>query len=205
MWGIRRLSRFVAPVRARNCNRLQPLSIAATYNEYGDPKKVIKMEQIGLSPLTASDVEVKMLAAPINPADLNMIEGVYGLKAKFPAVAGNEGVGIVTAVGSAVKSVSVNDWVIPGAGGGFGTWRYTARVNENSLMKVPNDIPVPYAATISVNPATAYRLLRDFVKLEPGDVIIQNGANSMVGQAVIQMAREMGVKTINVIRSDRYF
>ncbi len=47
-------------------------------------------------------------------------------------------------------------------------------------------------------------MLRDFVKLSPGDVIMQNGANSMVGLAVIQMAREMGVKTINIVRSDRY-
>lgn len=36
-----------------------------------------------------------------------------------------------------------------------------------------------------------------------GDVIIQNGANSMVGQAVVQMAREMGVRTINVVREGR--
>jgi trans-2-enoyl-CoA reductase len=50
--------------------------------------------------------------------------------------------------------------------------------------------------------ATAYRLLRDFGAL-PGDVIIQNGANSMVGLAVIQMAKLMGIKTINIVRSDR--
>ncbi len=71
------------------------------------------------------------------------------------------------------------------------------------MTKVSNDIPAAYAATLSVNPATAYRLLKDFSSLKAGDVIIQNGANSMVGQAVIQMARERGVKTINVIRSDR--
>jgi trans-2-enoyl-CoA reductase len=50
--------------------------------------------------------------------------------------------------------------------------------------------------------ATAYRLLRDFGAV-PGDVIIQNGANSMVGLAVIQMAKLMGIKTINIIRTDR--
>lgn len=50
--------------------------------------------------------------------------------------------------------------------------------------------------------ATAYRLLRDFKSL-PGDVIIQNGANSMVGLAVIQMAKLMGIRTINIVRSDR--
>lgn len=68
------------------------------------------------------------------------------------------------------------------------------------MFKVPNDIPEAYAATLSVNPSTAYRLLADFESLSPGDVIIQNGANSMVGLAVIQMAREKGIKTINVIR-----
>jgi mitochondrial enoyl-[acyl-carrier protein] reductase / trans-2-enoyl-CoA reductase len=70
-------------------------------------------------------------------------------------------------------------------------------------MAVPKDIPPYYAATLAVNPSTAYRLLHDFTKLKRGDVIIQNAANSMVGQAVIQLAREMGVITINVVRSDR--
>jgi trans-2-enoyl-CoA reductase len=71
-------------------------------------------------------------------------------------------------------------------------------------MKIPNDIPKAYAATVSVNPCSAYRMLRDFESLQPGDVVIQNGANSMVGLAVIQMARAMGVKTVNVVRSDRF-
>jgi NADPH:quinone reductase-like Zn-dependent oxidoreductase len=43
-----------------------------------------------------------------------------------------------------------------------------------------------------------------FKTLKPGDVIIQNGANSMVGMAIVQMAIQMGVKTINIVRSDRY-
>jgi trans-2-enoyl-CoA reductase len=94
------------------------------------------------------------------------------------------------------------DWVLP-HGPALGTWTQSAKADESAVIKVANDIPIPYAATIGVNPCTAYRLLRDFVSLKPGDVIIQNGANSMVGYAVIQMAREMGVKTINVIRSDR--
>lgn len=54
-----------------------------------------------------------------------------------------------------------------------------------------------------MNPATAYRLLRDFEHLKPGDWVLQNGANSQVGLAVIQIAREMGLKTINFVR-DRW-
>jgi mitochondrial enoyl-[acyl-carrier protein] reductase / trans-2-enoyl-CoA reductase len=85
----------------------------------------------------------------------------------------------------------------------LGTWRQEAIADEKLLLKVPNDIPAAYASTLAINPATAYCLLREFVKLSPGDWIIQNGANSMVGLAVVQMAREMGIKTINVVRSDR--
>ena len=84
-----------------------------------------------------------------------------------------------------------------------GTWRQQAKVQSNQVIKIANDIPAAYAATLTVNPSTAYRLLRDFESLKPGDVIIQNGANSMVGLAVVQMAREMGIRTINIVRSDR--
>lgn len=84
-----------------------------------------------------------------------------------------------------------------------GTWTEFAKAADNKVIKVSNDVPAAYAASVSINPATAYRLLRDFVQLKPGDYIIQNGANSMVGLAVIQMARELGIKTINIIRSDR--
>lgn len=56
---------------------------------------------------------------------------------------------------------------------------------------------------MAVNMGTAMRLLKDY-GLKSGDWLIQNGANSMVGLAVIQIAREMGIKTLNVVRSDRY-
>lgn len=155
------------------------------------------------SPLKPQEVAVKFLAAPINPADINIAEGVYGKQPTLPAVGGNEGVAVVTQVGSAVSRLSVGDWVLPTVSP-FGTWRQEARAEENSWVRVRNDIPAEYAATMSVNMATAYRLLTDFGNLRPGDWIIQNGANSMVGLAVIQMARERGVRTINIIRDDRY-
>lgn len=47
-------------------------------------------------------------------------------------------------------------------------------------------------------------MLSQFVDLKAGDWLIQNGANSAVGQAVIQIAAARGVKTINLVRSRRY-
>ncbi|RLN73909.1 hypothetical protein BBJ28_00013377, partial [Nothophytophthora sp. Chile5] len=141
------------------------------------------------------------LAAPINVADLSQIQGAYAIKPKFPAVAGNEGVAVVTAVGSGVINVKVNDRVIP-TGAGFGTWRNKAVAASAEVMKISPKIKVEDAATLAVNPATAYRLLADFATLSKGDVVIQNGANSAVGQAVIQLAALRGIKTVNIIRDD---
>lgn len=74
------------------------------------------------------------------------------------------------------------------------------------LLPLPEGIEISpvAAATISVNPFTADRMLLDFVDLKPGDWVVQNAANSGVGQNVIQLARIRGFKTVNVVR-DRYF
>jgi trans-2-enoyl-CoA reductase len=176
---------------------------ALVYAEHGDPSKVLKLISAPQSTdVQNSEVLVRMLAAPINPADINMIQGVYPVKPKLPAVGGNEGVGEVLKVGQAVTDLQPGDWVMPGAAG-WGTWRTVAVCPSNELIKIPNNLPLESAATLAVNPCTAYRMLVDFVTLSAGDCVIQNGANSGVGQAVIQIAKAMSLQTINVIRAGR--
>ncbi|XP_003415322.1 enoyl-[acyl-carrier-protein] reductase, mitochondrial isoform X1 [Loxodonta africana] len=172
---------------------------ALVYGHHGDPAKVVELKNMELAAVGGSDVHVKMLAAPINPSDINMIQGNYGLLPELPAVGGNEGVGQVIAVGSNVTGVKPGDWVIP-ANPGLGTWRTEAVFSEEALIEVPSDIPLQSAATLGVNPCTAYRMLMDFEQLQPGDSVIQNASNSGVGQAVIQIAAALGLKTINVVR-----
>lgn len=174
------------------------------YYEHGAVVNVLKKEteSIDTAAVTGKTCGLKFLASPINPADFNAIEGSYGLATpSFPIVGGNEGVAEITSVGEAVTTVAVGDWVIPSQAG-FGTWRHHTTADEGDLFKLPKDkISVENAATLAMNPCTAYRLLSDdFVALQAGDVIIQNGANSSVGQAVIQIAASRGIKTINIMR-----
>ncbi|KAL2084946.1 hypothetical protein ACEWY4_020464 [Coilia grayii] len=169
------------------------------YRNHGDPSHVVKLESIELPPVGADRVLVKMLAAPINPADINMIQGTYAILPDLPTVGGNEGVGQVAEVGSQVTRLKVGDWVIP-RDAGLGTWRTATVLREEDLISLPSDIPLLSAATLSVNPCTAIRMLSDFEDLKPGDSVIQNAANSGVGQAVIQIAAARGVHTINVVR-----
>jgi trans-2-enoyl-CoA reductase len=170
------------------------------YAEYGDPIKVLSKKEVQLKDPKSNEVVVQMLAAPINPADINTIQGVYGVKPQLPAVGGNEGVGNIIKVGGNVKDLAPGDKVIP-LGGATGSWRTHAIWSREDVLKIPKSTPVVAAATITVNPCTAYRMLKDFVDLRPGDTVIQNGSNSAVGQAVIQLARIWGLRTVNVIRS----
>lgn len=172
---------------------------ALVYRSHGHYEDVMKLEMFTLPPLGAEDIRIKMLAAPVNPADINMLEGTYAILPALPAVGGNEGVGEVLEVGNKVNIFKPGDWVIP-VDAEFGTWRTEAVCHAASVLKISKDIPLLSAATIGVNPCTAYRMLHDFEQLKPGDAVIQNGANSAVGQAIIQIAAAMGVKTINVVR-----
>ncbi|XP_023652958.2 enoyl-[acyl-carrier-protein] reductase, mitochondrial isoform X1 [Paramormyrops kingsleyae] len=172
---------------------------ALVYRQNGAHADVLRLERMALPPVDKHCVRLKILAAPVNPADINMLQGTYPIRPPFPAVGGNEGVGEVIEVGSDVTSLSPGDWAIP-VGAGFGTWRTEAVCDASDIIKVPKDISLLGAATIGVNPCTAYRMLHDFQPLRPGDTVIQNGANSAVGQAVIQIAAALGVKTICIIR-----
>lgn len=183
----------------RNFTTIDSLSVV--YSEYGDPNKVLKTSKSQLSgPLKDNEVLIKMLMAPVNPSDINMIEGTYFLKPPLPAVVGNEGVAEVVEVGRNVDSLISGDWVIP-AQAGFGTWRTFATTDVSNLKKIANDIPPLSAATIAVNPCTAYRMLKDFVNLKPKDVVMQNASNSAVGQSVIQIAKSWNLRTVNIVRN----
>ncbi|KRZ54129.1 putative trans-2-enoyl-CoA reductase 1, mitochondrial [Trichinella nativa] len=171
-----------------------------TYAEHGHPEQVLQLRKVKIpSALQADQVQYSMLAASINPADINQIQGVYPLNPSLPAVGGNEGVLRIEAVGSEVTNLRIGDWAIP-AQAGFGTWRNVGVTNAKDLLKINNKLSVAEAATLAVNPSTAYRMLQDFVHLQPGDVVLQNGATSAVGQNVIQLCKHFGYTSVNIIR-----
>ncbi|KAH0713255.1 hypothetical protein KY289_009214 [Solanum tuberosum] len=178
---------------------ISPPSKAVVYDQHGSPDVVTRVTELPPVEINDNDVCVRMLAAPINPSDINRIEGVYPVRPPMPAVGGYEGVGEVHAIGSAVKGLSPGDWVIPSPPSS-GTWQ-TYVVKEQSVwQKVDKSTPMEYAATVIVNPLTALRMLEDFIALKSGDTIVQNGATSIVGQCVIQLARLRGIHSINIIR-----
>ncbi|KAI0028346.1 hypothetical protein K488DRAFT_80732 [Vararia minispora EC-137] len=183
------------------------------YCEPGSPSAVIRAITHRSLPAPApGTLNLRILLAPVNPSDINVIQGVYPSKptaSAFPGisselfVAGNEGVAEICALGSGTdgKGLSVGDWVII-AKSQSGTWSSARNVHLRDVIKLPRKqgVTVVHAATMTVNPPTAYNMLNDFVDLKPGDWVVQNAANSAVGQAVIQIAKAKQLKTVNLIR-----
>ncbi|TAQ84529.1 hypothetical protein B7494_g7158 [Chlorociboria aeruginascens] len=184
---------------------------ALVYSKHGEPCDVLSLHTHSISPSLPSDsLLLRTLATPINPADINQIQGVYPSRPPFTsligtsspsAVGGNEGCLEVVSTGSSIKSVTKGDWVIMRSTG-FGTWRTHTLATESDILKIEdkNGLTPIQVGTVSVNPCTAYRMLKDFEDLNEGDWFIQNGANSGVGRAAIQFGKLWGLNSINVIR-----
>jgi mitochondrial enoyl-[acyl-carrier protein] reductase / trans-2-enoyl-CoA reductase len=170
-----------------------------TYSTYGNPLDVINLSEIEtlLQPAPGM-LRLRMEFAPIHPSDFGLIEGTYGRLRSLTAFGGREGVGIVRAVG---KDVS-RDWIEKRCVvlTDQGTWRTEVDVPVQDCIPVCRNLSSEQASMSIINPCTAWMLLHEFVTLNSGDWIVQNAANSSVGQLVVQMAKKIGFKTLCVVR-----
>lgn len=172
--------------------------------DYGSAEKALELKTSDLDEskikLNQDDLFLKLVCAPINPADINIMQGKYGiLPTTLPALIGNEGLFEVVKVHESNKEFQKGDWVLP-LSSNWGTWRSHAIENKSLFYKVPNNLDKYSLATLKVNPCTAYLMLTTFKNLKPNDTVIQNGANSAVGQAVIQLGNLMNLNVVNIVR-----
>lgn len=196
-------------------------SHAVMIKQHGEPKDVLFTHtyEIDDENLAADSVIVRTLAAPVNPSDINQIQGVYpsqppkttDLGTDFPTfVCGNEGLYEVVKVGSNVTSLKAGDWALP-ARVCSGSWRTYAEFKKDQLFRiknpeqskaagVKNPLSVEQGATILVNPLSAYMMLTHYIKPEKDNWFIQNGGNSAVGKYASQMGTLLGLNSISVVR-----
>lgn len=176
-------------------------SPALVYERYGHPCEVLKLDAMPILPLQQGEVRLQLIASPIHPSDFGMINGSYGRLTQLPAVAGREGVGEIVEIGPGVDHFKLGDKVaflpeVPGV------WQTFLTLKASELIALPSGIPLLQAAGALINPPTAYLLLTKILPLEKGDWIVQNGAHSAVGQLVVQLAKLLGYKTLNVVRDE---
>jgi NADPH2:quinone reductase len=146
----------------------------------------------------ANEAVVKLSASGVNFIDVYFREGRY--KAVPPFVLGQEGAGVVNAVGTDVKSVKNGDraaWT-----GVMGSYAEYAAVPEDRLVPIPDGVTNQQAAAVMLQGMTAHYLSHDTYPLKRGEAALVHAAAGGVGGLLVQMAHNIGARVIATVSTD---
>lgn len=175
---------------------------AVTYYCYGSPE-VLHYGDIE-KPLPGDDeVQVKVVAASVNPLDWHYMRGspyimrlLVGIGAPDDVSMGVDFAGTITAVGSKVTRYKIGDDVFGGRGGAFG--EYLVIPESRALALKPGNISFEEAAAVPIAAITALQALRDKGQLQAGQKVLINGASGGVGTFAVQIAKAFGAEVHGV-------
>ena len=171
--------------------------------------KAIEVRQVGgPEVLTLSDIPVpvpqtgealvKVHASGVNFIDVYFREGRY--KTNLPFVGGQEGAGVVEAVGDGVLDLKPGDpvaWC-----GILGSYAEYAVVPAARLVKVPDGLDLKLAAAVMLQGMTAHYLAHSTFALKPGDIALVHAAAGGVGLLLTQMATRAGARVIATVSTE---
>ena len=169
------------------------------FSRFGRASEVAELADVPEpAPPGPGEVLIEVEVAPINPSDLLHFEGRYAQPASLPAFAGAGVLGRVARLGADVQHLKPGDRVIVVNTQRSG-WCERFVWPAARLFPLPKADPIELAL-LAANPPTALLMLETFGNLRPGDWVMQNAANSSVGVSLIQIAKAMGLRTVNVVR-----
>lgn len=164
----------------------------------GPPAECAEVTEIPCPEPGPGEVLVRMAFSPVNPADLNFIEGTYGTKPELPSTPGMEGAGIVESSGPGAEHILSGTPVVPLRAGRC--WAEYTVCRADQLFLLPPGCDLRQAAMLRVNPATTWGLLHTAGPLPPGSWVVQNAASSACGHCVIQLAKHLGLRIACLVR-----
>ncbi len=165
--------------------------------EAGGPE-VLKWEDVDVAAPGAGEALVRQTAAGLNFIDTYQRSGLYPMT--LPAIMGNEGAGVVEAVGEGVTEVQPGDRVAyHSAPGAYAEQRL---VPAWLLAKLPDGISDQQGASMMLKGGTAQYLLRQIYEVKAGDTIVIHAAAGGVGLIVCQWAKHLGATVIGTVGSD---
>src|SRR4051812_26892377 len=172
---------------------------AVRVHKTGGPE-VLTYEQIEIGAPGPGQVKVKQHAAGVNYIDTYFRMGMYPAPAGLPFVAGNEGAGEVTAVGSGVTDLKVGDRVAYVVA--MGAYAEERLLNADRAVKLPDNISYEQAAAMMLKGMTAEYLLRRTYKVKAGDTILVHAAAGGVGLILSQWGKALGATVIGTVGTE---
>ncbi len=179
-----------------------PLMKAIVYRCYGSPD-VLKLEDIAQPSPADKQMLVKVHAASVNPLDWHYMRGepyllraAVGIGAPDSIRMGVDFAGTVVSVGKDVTRFKPGDEVFGGRTGAFG--EYVSVAEAGSVAMKPANVTFEQAAAVPIAAVTALQALRDKGKIQPGQMVLINGASGGVGTFAVQIAKSYGAKVTGV-------
>jgi len=173
---------------------------AIRFEQFGEPDQVLKVVDLPEPKPGQGEVLVRMLATPINPSDLLVVRGRYGVLPQLPATPGFEGVGIVEEAGSGLYGKFLKGKRVAVLNQAGGDWAEKTVIPAIRAIPVPSDLPDEQVASFFVNPATVLAMSRHVLKVPKGAWLLQSAAGSSLGKMMIKLGKRDGFKTLNVVR-----
>jgi NADPH2:quinone reductase len=170
---------------------------AIQVKQVGGPE-VMEVAEVPVPQPKADEAVVKVAASGVNFIDIYFREGRY--KAPLPFVPGQEGAGVVSAVGLEVKSVKVGDrvaWT-----GLLGSYAEYAAVAADRLVPIPAGVSEQQAAALMLQGMTAHYLSHDTYPLKRGETALVHAAAGGVGLLLVQMAHNIGARVIATVSTE---
>ena len=180
----------------------QSSKVVVTAFNPADPSSTLEVVQVPTPVPAAGEVLVKVTARPINPADVFSVMGVYPgfAPAALPATPGLEGCGIVVdSNGVEGLPVGTRGVIFPNTKDGNGSWQEYIAISPAAFLPIPDSVPDSSAAQFLVNPITVIGMLEELA-VPAGEYLVQTAAGSVLGRQLITVAKQRGIKTINLIR-----
>ncbi len=173
---------------------------AIVFERFGEPGDVLSVREIPTPEPGPGEVRVRMIASPVNPSDLMVVRGRYGVLPQLPSTPGFEGVGVVDKVGSGLLGKLVKGKRVTVINSAGGNWAEYAVIPAKQARPVASDIPDDQVASFFVNPATVLAMVRHVLRVPKGEWLLQSAGGSALGKMVIRLCKEDGIPTISTVR-----
>jgi NADPH2:quinone reductase len=170
---------------------------AIRFHRQGGPE-VLQLDEVQVGDPGPGQVRIRHTAIGVNFVDTYQRSGLYPMQ--MPAIAGNEGAGVVEAVGPGVKDLKKGDRVAyTGLSGSYCEERV---VPADRMVKVPKGISDEQAASMMLKGMTVHYLIFSTYKVRKGDTVLWHAAAGGVGLIACQWLKKLGVTTIGTVGSD---
>lgn len=170
---------------------------AIRIEEFGGPD-VMQWQNVEVGDPASGEIRVRHTAAGLNFIEVYQREGLYPLT--LPSGLGQEGAGVVEAVGPGVSNLKVGDRVAYG-NGPPGAYSEARLMPADKAVKLPDGIDDRTAACIMLKGMTAYYLLHQTHAVKQGDRILVHAAAGGVGSLLVPWARHLGAQVIGTAGS----